>query len=171
MSSESKNKKTLPWESSVEKFEGIIVALLAFFLVLIILTVTVVASYLFASKLTTVASVSNISELQQAAMRAFSGILLVLLALELLDTVKVYFREHVVRVEENLRARGITLWLAAVNPDLLKIIEHSPLGAALGRERMFFNLRKALEAWQQRSERPTFTNENPLPFGGSGTPK
>jgi uncharacterized membrane protein (DUF373 family) len=99
MSSENKNKKTLPWESSVEKFEGIIVALLAFFLVLIILTVTLVASYLFASKLTTVASISNISELQQAAMRAFSGILLVLLALELLDTVKVYFREHVVRVE------------------------------------------------------------------------
>jgi uncharacterized membrane protein (DUF373 family) len=99
MSSEKKHKKTLPWESSVEKFEGIIVATLAFFLVLIILTISVVAAYLFASKLTTVASVSNIAELQQAAMRAFSGILLVLLALELLDTVKVYFHEHIVRVE------------------------------------------------------------------------
>ncbi|MBI5632800.1 MAG: SulP family inorganic anion transporter [Nitrospirae bacterium] len=53
--------------------------------------------------------------------------------------------------EENLRSRGITLWLAAVNPDLLKIIERSPLGAALGHERMFFNLRKALEAWQGQS--------------------
>jgi uncharacterized membrane protein (DUF373 family) len=37
--------------------------------------------------------------LQQAALRAFSGVLLVLLGLELLDTVKVYFREHSVRVE------------------------------------------------------------------------
>ena len=50
--------------------------------------------------------------------------------------------------EENLRGRGVSLWLAAVNPDLLKLIERSLLGAALGHERMFFNLHKALEAWQ-----------------------
>lgn len=50
--------------------------------------------------------------------------------------------------EENLRARGITLWLAGVNPDLLKMLSRSPLGATLGHERMFFNLHKALEAWQ-----------------------
>jgi hypothetical protein len=36
---------------------------------------------------------------------------------------------------------------------MLKIIERSPLGAALGRERMFFNLHKAVEAWRQISER------------------
>ncbi|MDP2784783.1 MAG: SulP family inorganic anion transporter [Sulfurimicrobium sp.] len=53
--------------------------------------------------------------------------------------------------EENLRARGVTLWLAAVNPDLLKTIERSPLGATLGHERMFFNLHKVLEAWQAQS--------------------
>jgi SulP family sulfate permease len=51
--------------------------------------------------------------------------------------------------EQRLRARGVTLWLAAVNPDLLKIIERSPLGEALGRERMFFNLHKVLEAWER----------------------
>jgi MFS superfamily sulfate permease-like transporter len=50
--------------------------------------------------------------------------------------------------ERNLRARGVSLWLAALNPDLLKIIERAPLGKALGRERMFFNLPKALEAYQ-----------------------
>jgi high affinity sulfate transporter 1 len=54
--------------------------------------------------------------------------------------------------EQNLRARGVTLWLSNVNPGLLKIIERSPLGAALGRERMFFTLRKAMEAWHARSE-------------------
>ena len=53
--------------------------------------------------------------------------------------------------EQNMRARGVTLWLAAVNPDLLKTIERSPLGAALGHERMFFNLPKVLEAWQAHS--------------------
>jgi sulfate permease, SulP family len=50
--------------------------------------------------------------------------------------------------EEALRARGVTLCLAALNPDLLKTIERSPLGATLGHERMFFDLRKAIEAWQ-----------------------
>jgi sulfate permease, SulP family len=55
--------------------------------------------------------------------------------------------------EQSQRARGVALWLAAVNPDLLKIIERSPLGAALGRERMFFNLHKALEGWRQSGDR------------------
>jgi SulP family sulfate permease len=50
--------------------------------------------------------------------------------------------------EQNMRARGVSLWLAALNPDLLTLIERTPLGATLGRERMFFNLHKALAAWQ-----------------------
>ncbi|MGD9783028.1 MAG: SulP family inorganic anion transporter, partial [Kiritimatiellia bacterium] len=44
--------------------------------------------------------------------------------------------------------RGVELWLAALNPDLLKMIERAPLGKALGHERMFFNLTKALDAYQ-----------------------
>ena len=48
--------------------------------------------------------------------------------------------------EQNLRQRGATLWLAGINPDLLKMIERSPLGAIPGHECMFFDLRKVLEA-------------------------
>lgn len=51
--------------------------------------------------------------------------------------------------EEKLRGDGVELWLAAVNPDLLKVIERSPLGVALGHDRMFFNLGKALDAWRE----------------------
>jgi hypothetical protein len=36
---------------------------------------------------------------------------------------------------------------------MLKIIERSPLGAAMGHERIFVNLYKALEAWRQGGER------------------
>ena len=57
--------------------------------------------------------------------------------------------------EQNLRARGVSLWLAALNPDLLKIIERSPLGQALGHERMFFNLVQALESYRGALERKT----------------
>ncbi len=50
----------------------------------------------------------------------------------------------------NLEKRGIDIWLAKLNPDLFKIIGRSPLGVNLGRERMFFNLQKALEAFQKK---------------------
>ncbi len=53
------------------------------------------------------------------------------------------------RLEEKLREQGITLWLAALNPEPLKIIERSPLGTTLGRERMFFNLEQAVEAYER----------------------
>jgi sulfate permease, SulP family len=55
--------------------------------------------------------------------------------------------------ERRLRERGVSLWLVAVNPDLLKIIDRSTLGAAVGPERRFFNLRQALEAWQRIDDR------------------
>jgi sulfate permease, SulP family len=51
--------------------------------------------------------------------------------------------------EQKLREHGVTLWLAAVNPDLMKVLERSPLGATLGGDRVFFNLRAALAAFQQ----------------------
>jgi len=52
--------------------------------------------------------------------------------------------------EEKLRERGITLWLAGLNPEPLRVIERAPLGDALGRERLFFNLEQAVEAYQPR---------------------
>jgi MFS superfamily sulfate permease-like transporter len=50
--------------------------------------------------------------------------------------------------EQNLRSRGIELWLAGVTPDLRQVIERSPLGVALGPQRFFHNLFKALDAWE-----------------------
>ncbi len=52
--------------------------------------------------------------------------------------------------EQKLRTRGVALWLAGVNPDLHAIIERSPLGQTLGRDRVFYNLHKAVAAWQQK---------------------
>lgn len=50
--------------------------------------------------------------------------------------------------EQKLRAAGIALWLVALNPEALKVVERSPLGLALGHGRMFVNLAQALEAFQ-----------------------
>lgn len=56
-----------------------------------------------------------------------------------------------VEAEETLRRQGIALWLASLNPQVLKIVQQSPLGRTLGRERMFFNLQSALQRYQQMS--------------------
>jgi sulfate permease, SulP family len=55
-----------------------------------------------------------------------------------------------IEAEGKVRAGGAELWLAAVNPELRRIIDRSPLGAALEPERIFATLRKAVEAWRRR---------------------
>jgi MFS superfamily sulfate permease-like transporter len=49
--------------------------------------------------------------------------------------------------EEKLAEAGITLWLAALNPEALEAVERSALGERLTHERMFFNLQQAVEAF------------------------
>jgi high affinity sulfate transporter 1 len=57
--------------------------------------------------------------------------------------------DTLVEANRKLRARGVELWLATVNPDLFRILERSALGAALGHGHMFFNLHKAVEAYRE----------------------
>ncbi|HEY6009248.1 MAG TPA: SulP family inorganic anion transporter [Geobacteraceae bacterium] len=52
--------------------------------------------------------------------------------------------------EEKLREAGTTLWLVAMNPEVLEIVQHSELGGRLGRERMFFTLEQAVAQFQQQ---------------------
>ncbi len=50
--------------------------------------------------------------------------------------------------EERMRADGIHLWLVGLNPGVLAMVQRSPLGQTLGRERMFFNLEQAVAKYQ-----------------------
>lgn len=50
--------------------------------------------------------------------------------------------------EEKLRAEGVSLWLAALNPEALRVIQRSPLGDVFGGHRMFFNIQLAVERYQ-----------------------
>jgi len=49
-----------------------------------------------------------------------------------------------IEAEKRERQRGVLVWLVGLNPDVLSIIQRSPLGKILGRERMFFNLELAI---------------------------
>ena len=56
-----------------------------------------------------------------------------------------------VEAEERLRERGILLWLVALNPDALGMVQRSSLGETLGRERLVFNLQTAVERYLSRT--------------------
>jgi high affinity sulfate transporter 1 len=53
--------------------------------------------------------------------------------------------------ERRARRRGGELWLSALNPGARRVVERSPLGKALGSERMFRDLEQAVERFQRRT--------------------
>ncbi|MFN7986636.1 MAG: SulP family inorganic anion transporter [Thermoanaerobaculia bacterium] len=53
--------------------------------------------------------------------------------------------KSLVEAEETMRSRGILLCLVSLNHHVREMVERSPLGAAVGRERMFFTLEQAVE--------------------------
>ncbi len=50
--------------------------------------------------------------------------------------------------EKRGREQGVALWLVGLNPDVLAMVQRSPLGETLGRERMLFNLEGAVARFQ-----------------------
>jgi MFS superfamily sulfate permease-like transporter len=56
--------------------------------------------------------------------------------------------------EAKLRQEGVELRLAALSPEALALVQGSPLGARLGRERMFFTMQQAVERYLEQQRRP-----------------
>ncbi len=56
--------------------------------------------------------------------------------------------------EKRQREHGVSLWLVGLNPYVLTVISRSPLGAALGRERMHFTLEAAVAKYLALSSAP-----------------
>ena len=54
--------------------------------------------------------------------------------------------------EQQARARGVTLWLAGLNPGVLENVRRSGLADQLGESRMLFNARAAIRQYQQSRE-------------------
>ena len=50
--------------------------------------------------------------------------------------------------EKRNRENGVLLWLVGLTPGVLNVVQHSPLGETLGRERMFFNLEQAVDKFR-----------------------
>jgi len=52
--------------------------------------------------------------------------------------------------EERQREQGREVWLAALNPEALELVQRTPLAERLGRERMFFTVEQAVAAFEAR---------------------
>jgi hypothetical protein len=66
--------------------------------------------------------------------------------------------------ERRMTESGVEVWLAALNPGVLKTVRNTGLDARLGRERMLFNARAAIERYQARKA----TGENVAESTSSG---
>jgi anti-anti-sigma factor len=60
-----------------------------------------------------------------------------------------------VLIEHERRAteRGAVVWLVGLNPAVLEMVRNSGLGERLGRERMLFNAREAIQRYQAMANR------------------
>ena len=84
----------------IGKFEALIISLLQLILVIAVTVGTVWLFFLFFSRLpNSLSAIATTADLHSAMQRAFGGVLVVVLGLELIETLKVYFHEHQVRVE------------------------------------------------------------------------
>ena len=107
-----------PMERLMRVFErGIIFAAQAL-LMLVILAALAQLWYLFALALRErLADIDTIPLLTESVQRAFSGVLLIVLGLELLETLRVYFTHHRVRLEIILVVAIIAIGRHVINLD------------------------------------------------------
>jgi len=55
--------------------------------------------------------------------------------------------------EKRLTEQGAVVWLVGLNPSVLDVVRHAGLDKKLGRERLLFNAREAIERFQSLQTR------------------
>lgn len=53
------------------------------------------------------------------------------------------------QAEKRQRERGVSLWIVGLNPEVLRMVQRSPLGQTLGREAMHFNMETAVTRYSE----------------------
>lgn len=56
--------------------------------------------------------------------------------------------------EKRVTDRGVAVWLVGLNPGVLEMVRHAGLADRLGRDRMLFNARAAIERYQSLAAKP-----------------
>ena len=120
-----------PGESITHGFErGVLSALQLLLMVLILLAVLDLVWLLWRGATTTLVAIDSVEELRKALQRGFAGILLVLIGLELLETLRAYLHDHNVRLEAVLVVAVIALGRHIIQIDLEHMNGLSMIGVA-----------------------------------------
>lgn len=123
----------MKWEvlasRTISKFERITLWAMQLLLILSVATAAIVLFLIFAKDLIAETSkIETVSDLLPAMQQSFAGILIVVLGLELLETLKTYFTERHVRVEVILVVAIIAIGRHVIKTDF----EHTPGTVLLG---------------------------------------
>ncbi|WP_374509761.1 SulP family inorganic anion transporter [Niveibacterium sp.] len=62
--------------------------------------------------------------------------------------------QMLVEGDKRVAERGITLWIAGLNPGAMAMVQHAGLAEHLGRERMIFNAQTAIERFLAQNKKP-----------------
>jgi SulP family sulfate permease len=62
--------------------------------------------------------------------------------------------ERLDAAEEQLQSEGVEMWLAALTPEAFALVQRTPLGARLGRERLHFTVERAVDSYLARGAKP-----------------
>ena len=101
------------------RFETIVVAFAQILLIFVIAVVVLELFWLlFSQTATRLRDISNVADLQRTSQGAFGGVLLILLGLELLESLRTYFTEHRIRLELILVAATIAVGRHVILIDL-----------------------------------------------------
>ena len=119
-------------EKLVRGFELFIVCAAGLLLMLAVAVATVLMYGLFVSGIqNNLGSIQSVAETQSAVQRVFAGVLLLLLGLELLETLKTYFSDYHVRTEVILIVAMIAVGRHIVQIDFEHMAPGSLAGVAM----------------------------------------
>ena len=111
--------KAFPGEGIVQRFELIAVMAVQLLLVVAVAAAIAVLYVLFVNGVrNNLVAISSVAEMQTALQRTFAGVLLVMMGLELIETLKTYFADHHIRIEVILIVAMIAVGRHIVQIDL-----------------------------------------------------
>jgi uncharacterized membrane protein (DUF373 family) len=112
-------------------FEQSVLVAAQILLMAVILAMVIQLWLMFSSDLVErVSSIETVPELMKSVQTAFSGVLLIILGLELMETLRVYFKSHRIRLETILAVAIIAVGRHVINLDVEHMAGTSLIGVA-----------------------------------------
>ena len=113
------------------RFEQCVLVAAQILLMAVILAMVIQLWVMFSSDIVErVSNIDSVPELMKSVQTGFSGVLLVILGLELMETLRVYFKSHHIRLETIMAVAIIAVGRHVINLDVEHMAGTSLIGVA-----------------------------------------